>query len=93
MRQWDKYDCQKYPLAITIADEAVNTIIDQNASYHRTCYQEVTNKTHLERAKQRFEKAEVAGMDGESIKKKRQTFEENLPECTIGSYKGTIRIF
>jgi hypothetical protein len=35
LRQWDKYDSQKYPLASELTDETVKSLVDQNARYHR----------------------------------------------------------
>ena len=56
-----------------ISGLSADELLRKSVSYHKTCYKDLTNKTHVERAKMRYEKGQATGSVSDVKQKKKRT--------------------
>jgi len=54
-----------------ISGLSTNDVLQKSVSYHKTCYKDLTNKTHIERTKLRYEKVQLTGTASDVSRRKK----------------------
>jgi len=68
-----------------ISGLSANELLQKSVSYHKTCYKDLTNKTHIERAKRRYEKGQATGSVSDVKQKKKGRPSKSTSTCTPAS--------
>jgi len=68
-----------------ISGLSANELLQKSVSYHKTCYKDLTNKTHIERAKRRYEKGQATGNVSDVKQKKKGRPSKSTSTCTSAS--------